>query len=157
MKRENLKTNSSCRRIADMAWDYHENEVGLQLKNEIEDHLQNCEECQKVYQQTEAVHREIDKQKNMLAPPFISTGIINQLKNNTRRSLSFSYLLKPAFAALILVLMIITGVYTGSIVAGKIYASDEATETDGTVNLIADQHLFQEADFYTPGFEYLNE
>jgi hypothetical protein len=107
--------------------------------------------------QTAALQQVIDKQKQRSVSPFIATVIINRHHEKHRQRQVSSFLLKPVLISMVFVGMIAAGIFSGSMVAGKILSPDEVTVINAPDELFAEQSLFRDADFYTPGYEYLNE
>jgi predicted anti-sigma-YlaC factor YlaD len=157
MKNNVVKMPASCSQITKIAWDYYENKLDNQLRSDVEHHLSNCQQCRSVYLQTVALQQVIDKQKQSSVSPFIATVILNRYHEKHRQKQITSFLLKPVLISLVFVAMIAAGFFSGSIIAGKIFTPDEVTGINAPDELFAEQALFRDADFYTPGYEYLNE
>ncbi len=157
MKNNVQKIPVSCSQITKIAWEYNEDKLDNQFRSDVEHHLSNCQQCRSVYLQTEALQQVIDKQKQSSVSPFIATVIINRHHEKHRQRQVSSFLLKPVLISLVFVGMIAVGFFSGSMVAGKIFTTDEETLINAPDELFAEQALFRDADFYTPGYEYLNE
>lgn len=157
MKNNVQKIPVSCSQFTKIAWDYYENKLDNQLRSDVEHHLSNCQQCWAIYLQTAALQQVIDKQKQNSVSPFIATVIINRHHEKHRQRQVPGFLLKPVLISLVFVAMIAVGFFSGSIIAGKIFTTDETTVINAPDELFAEQALFRDADFYTPGYEYLNE
>lgn len=146
-----------CKQIEKLAWDYFEENLPPHEHEFIESHLAECASCINVFQQTELVIHLIEQQKSLESSPFISTRILNRLEGRNRPTWKPSSILKPAWQVAVVCIVIVTGVLTGNKISTRILSSDDFAEINNTDMHYADQSFITDADYYTPGFEYLNE
>ena len=146
-----------CRRIEKLAWGYMEANLPSREHELIESHLAECASCKEVYQETKLIIQLIEKQKSEGPSPFLASRILSRLEGKNLPKWEISFLLRPAWSFAVASIIIAIGIFTGSIVSNNILAIEGPSNTTNTEMLYANQSFIMEADYYIPGFEYLNE
>jgi predicted anti-sigma-YlaC factor YlaD len=127
------------------------------FRDEIENHLKGCESCRLAFEQNEAINRYLNFQKNLVPPSSLRSQILRKYHEKSRTETRLIYLFRPLAAAAIVILMIAAGFLSGQFIAGRFLSNEATSDVADPISLYADETFLPEADFFTPGFEYLNE
>jgi len=151
-----VETSPTCSKYHHLTWEYHELKLEQPLQNEIETHLITCESCRQAFKQIGVMQQYLHIQKSLTTPSVLRSQILKKYHEKNRTETRLIYIFKPLAAAAIVILMITAGIFSGEYVAGR-FLSNEATANVDPVSFYADETFLPEADYFTPGFEYLNE
>ena len=100
---------------------YFNNELSDSQKKEIKKHLENCEDCYKLYSELEMTFNLIEKKEVLKPNPFLYTRISQKLIDiKSQKSLSifspvYKKILQPVLLSFVLVIGLFLGVKLGSI------------------------------------------
>jgi len=150
-------TSSACSKYYHLNWEYFELKLEQPLKSEIENHLKECESCREAFGQTEIMNQYLNFQKSLTTPSTLSLQILKKYHQKRRTETRLIYIFRPFAAAAILILMIAAGFFSGQFVAGRFWSNDATADVADPISFYANETFLPEADFITPGFEYLNE
>lgn len=147
---------TGCKKYENYAWDYVEMPPGDAFRTEIENHLKTCESCRLRYEKTATVLQHIGFQKNIAASPEMPALVIEKFDQRQHGKIRVLYSLKTIAAAAVIVIMIGAGIFSGRFVAGIMITANKAPTND-PIGAYAEDTYFADADFFIPGFEFLNE
>jgi len=150
------KKTDGCTRYDHLVWDYLEMDPDDPQRFEINNHLKSCENCRILFERTAGILQYLDFQRTLTPSPELSKQILNRFHEKKTTVVRLIYTLKSLAAAAIVVFMVAAGVFSGRFIAGKMVSEQTANIVD-PVSSFAEETFFAEADFFTPGYELLNE
>jgi len=151
------KMNLTCSRTEKLAWEYLEGGFDQDLRLSVERHLDTCPGCQKTFQQMRLMMEALEQQKSHRSSPFLATRILNRLETGKRPDRKSYILHKPVWGVAAVVAVILTGVLTGSYVSDTLFSTGESMDITDTGVHQSSEPFLAEADYYVPGYEFLNE
>ena len=100
-------------------FNYAENTLSPDLKDQIDSHLLTCSECRDYLTFLKDAISVIQKDKEISPNPFLFTRIITELEGNDKRELTYAKRYIPEFVfSFVLVAGILGGIFMGSLYSG---------------------------------------
>ena len=100
-------------------FNYAENTLSPELKDQIDSHLLTCSECRDYITFLKGAISVIQKDKEISPNPFLFTRIITGLESNDKRELTYTKRYIPEFVfSFVLVAGILGGIFMGSLYSG---------------------------------------
>jgi anti-sigma factor RsiW len=121
----------NCQYIRNDLTDYLEGGLNPERRQEVSRHLETCSDCRDFSVVLKGMLAYIEQEKAVTFDPFMFTRIKPILHQPAaqRRSLFLAGMLRPALLAIILLLMVFTGVWIGRVFSYKSYVNrDYKTE-----------------------------
>ncbi len=110
----------NCKEVNSNLIFYIEDELQPDKKTEIKEHLQSCQDCNKLFLDIKETFTIIEKEKKIKPNPFLFTRIQQQISNLEEQKSSsvlqpnFIKILQPVTLSLLLLSGIVFGIFLGS-------------------------------------------
>lgn len=146
----NKKAKMKCKQIHKNLYQYHERNLSVDLKDIIDEHLNNCPECYAIYTKFAQTINHLKDKDSIPEQPFYYTRLKQRMENKKAKQESVSdivwakKILQPAIYMASLVLAVYIGILIGS---GTNYDKKIAEN-----ELVSDDYLEAFAEY-----QYLND
>lgn len=145
-----------CNKYQQQVWDYFEMKPHDPLREEIDNHMKACESCRVLFNRTAAVNQYLNFQKGLSDSIDVSTQVLERYHKKRKKVIPLTNTVRSLAAAAIIILMVTSGIIFGQFIAGRMI-HEQASNVADPVSSVADETFFADADYFIPGYEFLNE
>ena len=103
-----------CTDVQHYLFDYGEGELAPGLIKSFEKHIQECENCSRLFKRYQSLETAIEEEKEVEPNPFAATRILQYIENSQQRRIRVAVsVLRPVLITLVLFLALAVGFLVG--------------------------------------------